>query len=334
MPTTTNYIWDEANLLAEADGANAINTVYTIEPEQYGNLVSSRIANTPSYHHFDVLGSTRQLTNAAGTVTDKIIYDAWGNIVGRNGSTSSSLLWVGQLGYYFDPETNMFSIRERPYESTASRWLSRDPAMYSEMEPFYYAVNNPYSYVRNNPPNRLDPSGLACQDAAPPASAIPSEDELHPVASWRTTPGRGSGTSLPPKRFLGVTCDGCTIDIEIRPKAYRYFRWAGTPNAGHFVDHNGEVMGGLSSNPLDFFSLVVVTICKTNIVCNCVPKLDSTESIFSAPLERDGVGVFIRQCATDVEQTNARFNSNEPCDYAHDLIVFLQQNTRPCPEKK
>ena len=42
MPTTTNYIWDEDNLLAEADGTNTVNTVYTNEPEHYGNLVSSR----------------------------------------------------------------------------------------------------------------------------------------------------------------------------------------------------------------------------------------------------------------------------------------------------
>ena len=70
MPTTTNYIWDENNLLAEADGSNVVQTVYTNEPEQYGNLISSRISGTTSYHHFDALGSTRQLTNAAGTVTD------------------------------------------------------------------------------------------------------------------------------------------------------------------------------------------------------------------------------------------------------------------------
>jgi hypothetical protein len=35
MPVT-NYIWDEDNLLAEADGSDAVETVYTNEPEQYG----------------------------------------------------------------------------------------------------------------------------------------------------------------------------------------------------------------------------------------------------------------------------------------------------------
>src|SRR5258708_21051082 len=104
MPTT-NYIGDEDNLLAETDGSNVGQTVYTNEPEQYGNLVSTRlpVAGTPTtvYQHFDAIGSTRQLTNAGGTVTDTVIYDAWGNVVTRTGTTAIRALWIGQVGYYF-----------------------------------------------------------------------------------------------------------------------------------------------------------------------------------------------------------------------------------------
>src|SRR5712664_3094499 len=105
MPTTTNYIWDDDNLLAEADDSNVVQTVYTNETQQYGNLVSTRISGTTSYHHFDAIGSTRQLTNAAGTITDTVIYDAWGNVVNRVGATATKRLWVGVLTYYTDPET-------------------------------------------------------------------------------------------------------------------------------------------------------------------------------------------------------------------------------------
>src|SRR5579863_822272 len=122
MPTTTNYIWDEENIVAEADGTNTINVVYTNEPEQYGNLVSSRISGTTSYHHFDALGSTRQLTNAAGTVTDSMIYDAWGTVVNRVGITSMALMWIGEVGYYFDAETRLFYVRRRPYQPSVGRW--------------------------------------------------------------------------------------------------------------------------------------------------------------------------------------------------------------------
>src|SRR6516165_708520 len=98
MPTTTNYIWDDENLLAEADGTNAIQTVYTNEPQQYGNLISSRLSGS-TYHHFDALGATRQLTSSSGAVTDTVIYDASGNVINRAGATPIAFLWVAVLGY-------------------------------------------------------------------------------------------------------------------------------------------------------------------------------------------------------------------------------------------
>src|SRR6266704_5739182 len=119
--TTTNYLWDEQNYLAEADATNTINVVYTNEPQQYGNLVSSRISGTTSYHQFDGLGSTRQLTNAAATVTDTVIYDAWGNVINRTGSTGAMFLWIGEPGYYYNQETRLFYVRERLYIAGSGR---------------------------------------------------------------------------------------------------------------------------------------------------------------------------------------------------------------------
>src|SRR5579864_8302728 len=128
MPTTTKYIWDEENLLAEADGTDTIQTVYTNEPEQYGNLISTRlpVAGTPTtvYHHFDALGSTRQLTNAAGGTTDTVLYDAWGNVVSRTGTTGVNSLWFGEQGYRHDPETGFTCTARRTYGPGIARWLS------------------------------------------------------------------------------------------------------------------------------------------------------------------------------------------------------------------
>src|SRR5579872_3876486 len=127
MPTTTNYIWDDQNYLAESDATNTINVVYTNEPQGFGNLVSSRISGTTSYHHFDALGSTRQLTTSAAAVTDTMIYDAWGNVLNRTGATVAALLWIGELGYYFDVELTSAHIRRRAYRPVAARWTSVDP---------------------------------------------------------------------------------------------------------------------------------------------------------------------------------------------------------------
>ena len=150
MPTT-KFIWDDDNYLAEADGSNAINTVYTNEPQQYGNLVSSRISGTTSYHHFDALGSTRQLTNAAGATTDTIIYDAWGNVANRSGTANANLLWIGEVGYYGDAETGLAYIRERVYAPALSRW--------SALDPLFFETLTRYGYAANNPTLARDPSG-------------------------------------------------------------------------------------------------------------------------------------------------------------------------------
>src|SRR5438445_5573299 len=157
--TTTKYIWDDQNYLAEADGNDVIQTVYTNEPQQYGNLVSSRISGATSYHHFDALGSTRQLTNAAGSVTDTAIYDAWGNVVVRTGSTALALLWVGELGYYYDSETGLDYVRARSYGPAEARWLTPDLT-------FVYGPGA-YVYILNRPSRAVDPSGMElCWDCA------------------------------------------------------------------------------------------------------------------------------------------------------------------------
>ena len=59
MPIT-KYLWDGDNILAETDGSDTVTTVYTNEPQQYGNLISQRSGTTTSYFHFDALGSTRR----------------------------------------------------------------------------------------------------------------------------------------------------------------------------------------------------------------------------------------------------------------------------------
>jgi len=72
MPTTTKFIWDDDNLLAEADSTDTINVVYTNEPQRYGKVISGRLPGTTNCHEFDGLGATRQLTNSGGNVTDSL----------------------------------------------------------------------------------------------------------------------------------------------------------------------------------------------------------------------------------------------------------------------
>jgi RHS repeat-associated protein len=152
MPVT-KYIWDGEDCLMETDGTGTVQTVYTYEPEQYGNLISSRVSGTTYYHHYDALGSTRQLSNAAGVISDTWIYDAWGNTVARTGATAIFLQWVGQVGYYYDSETGTFWVRERPLEPANARWTTVDPLEFIDGLPRY-------TYAQNSPLTRTDPSGM------------------------------------------------------------------------------------------------------------------------------------------------------------------------------
>src|SRR5579863_5862698 len=141
MPTTTNYIWDEDNLLAETDVNNVVQTVYTNEPQQYGNLLSSRISGTTSYHHFDAIGSTRQLSTHTGLVSDTVTYDAWGNVVNRTGTTAIVFLWIGELEYCFDVESGQICVRERIYGPAIGRWTAPDLFLIDGLNRLAYVAN-------------------------------------------------------------------------------------------------------------------------------------------------------------------------------------------------
>jgi RHS repeat-associated protein len=150
---TTNFVWDGQNVLLEASAGNVIQAVYTLEPQTYGNLVSQRRGGATSFYHFDGLGSTIQLTGAAGSVTDSYLYDSWGNFLATTGSTSNPFRFVGRSGYYQDPDLPAYYVRARYYDSGKARFLSSDS--WSHQIP---AIGF-YVYANNNPILNFDPSG-------------------------------------------------------------------------------------------------------------------------------------------------------------------------------
>lgn len=61
--------------------------------------------------------------------------------------------WIGSLGDRYDPETQLHYMRQRWYDPTLQRFISRDPIGLK-------GGNNLYAYVANSPTNLVDPSGL------------------------------------------------------------------------------------------------------------------------------------------------------------------------------
>ena len=144
--------------LSELDGANAVQAVYTNEPQQYGGVLSQRRGTTTSTLHADALGTTRLLTSSTQTTTDTYLLDAWGNPITSSGTTVNPFRWVGRYGYYQDASTGLVYVRARMYQPTVARWCSVDPL-------FSFTLGADYIVVINNPVAFKDASGLFVQQA-------------------------------------------------------------------------------------------------------------------------------------------------------------------------
>jgi RHS repeat-associated protein len=151
----TKHVWDLQNILVETDGSDAIKAVYTLEPNYYGLLIAQRLSTGTTQFHFDGLGSTDRLTDAATNVTDGYVYQAFGPFESSNGLSNNSYRYVGRQGYYFDSAISQYQLRMRYYTSSLARFLSSDPLGVLLMR-----RTTPYTYVACNPTNLADPSGL------------------------------------------------------------------------------------------------------------------------------------------------------------------------------
>lgn len=125
----TNYLVDTnaafARVLEEYSGSTLAARY------DYGDDLLRRDRSVPStstsYYFYDGLGSTRQLINSAGTVTDTYLYDAYGVGLAHappTGGTINSFLFQGQQ---FNTVSNDYYQRARYYDLTTGRSISQDP---------------------------------------------------------------------------------------------------------------------------------------------------------------------------------------------------------------
>jgi len=154
----TNYIWDDDAVIAETDDQGTVTASYTRQPDEFGSLISQTRGNQTHYSHYDALGSTTELTDSEGTVTDTFRYSAFGKEVQRSGTTETPHTWVSRSGHQNDGLAR-FYVRRRHYLADVGQWLSADPlgVLLSDNE-------NLYAYVFNNPVQFTDPTGLFCVD--------------------------------------------------------------------------------------------------------------------------------------------------------------------------
>ncbi len=145
--TTAYLAWDLAEKLPLI--LNDTTNSYIYGPTGLPVEEINNTTGTPLYLHHDQQGSTRMLTTALGTAAGTTTYDAYGNVLGTTGTSTSPLGYDSQ---YTNSDTGLIYLRARSYDPATSQFLSVDPQM---ME-----TRDAYSYAASDPTNQGDPSGL------------------------------------------------------------------------------------------------------------------------------------------------------------------------------
>jgi RHS repeat-associated protein len=103
------------------------------------------------YYHHDQLGSTRAITNAAGTTTARYTFDPYGNPAAGSSTADSRFGFAGQ---YTDRASGLIYMRARWYDPATAQFITADPIGLDSGE------TNLYRYAGGDPANLVDPSGL------------------------------------------------------------------------------------------------------------------------------------------------------------------------------
>jgi RHS repeat-associated protein len=122
---TTNYTWDVARGLSVVlqDGTNSY--VYGLD------LISATDgAGAQTYFTYDGLGSTTDLTNGSGAVTDTYSYDVFGAIRSHTGTAVNYWQFTGEQR---DADSGLYYLRARYYDPGIGRFLTRDPLPYANL---------------------------------------------------------------------------------------------------------------------------------------------------------------------------------------------------------
>ena len=101
-------------------------------------------------------------------LVNQYAYTAWGEALAALTSETvfSAFRWVGQLGYYFDQESDNYYVRARRYGPAIGRWLSQDPLGFEGSE------WNLFEYVLSRPRVFTDPTGTQTRWGYPPAKPV------------------------------------------------------------------------------------------------------------------------------------------------------------------
>jgi RHS repeat-associated protein len=216
--TTTWYVQDSAypyaQVIEQYEGDTRASKRITATYAFADDLVSQTRYDeqgTPAtaFVQMDGFGSTRWVTDATGSITDSMDYDAFGVEINRSGETDIEHLYRGEA---FDDETGLYYLR--------ARWMDPSVGRFTQMDPFPGRSSDPlsrhrYQYAHLNPVMNSDPSGL------------------------ETLIGLNSGVSA--NATLGLTARGAAQVTVNRVAGKAFENYVGTLLQRFVAQHGGRV---------------------------------------------------------------------------------------------
>jgi RHS repeat-associated protein len=166
LNNTTYYLNDPASGAMSEKFVAGSTTTWRDYIMADGHMVAERfkvVGGSTSLRYFvlDHLGSVAAITDEAGTVTERLSYDAWGKRRNADGSDAacgsiSSATTRGFTGHEELDDICLINMNARIYDPVVGRFMAADEIVQA---PFNLQSWNAYTYVFNNPLSFTDPSG-------------------------------------------------------------------------------------------------------------------------------------------------------------------------------
>ena len=152
------YLHAGPGVVQEYDGSTQATTLrYTYGPSGVAAMDSGAAGR--SFYMRDALGSTSELTDAAGETQASYSYDPWGKILVSFDTTSNRRRFGG---HYTDTETGLQFFGARYYDETTGRFLSQDSYLGETDNP---VSRHRYQFAFANPLRFNDPTGNTSEEA-------------------------------------------------------------------------------------------------------------------------------------------------------------------------
>ena len=107
--TTTNYLYDGSNAVADIDQNGNVLARYA-ETQNIDEPLAELRSGTTSYYEADGLGSVTSLTSGAGAIANTYTYDSFGKVTASTGSITNRFQYTARE---FDSESGLYYYRVR-----------------------------------------------------------------------------------------------------------------------------------------------------------------------------------------------------------------------------